>query len=395
MPRRKSPRLSLIHLFLQLRAWWGSMKKESPIEWTGPTWNPTRGCSLALMPSNPNCPRRCIPTLDRSKCAVESGLIITTCVCDCHKPALREGCRNCYAKGVAARFSGPGLAYEGLAMFQGGTPYWTGEVKVIEEKIQEPLSWRIPQKIFVDSMSDLFHPNISDLDRVEIVAVMAVAHWHTFQVLTKRVEEMHDILNDPGFWERVKEAAKDLQADWNHTHKRPMYQLAVAHFEVPLRNVWWGASMEDQNSADYVWYWLSRTQAHVRWVSIEPMLGPINMLPHLCRRMGLEEIPGAALNDGCTEGWEKKEHGLHWAVIGLESGPRARQLRLTHVQKLIWTLQDGGVTLFVKQLGGNLHDDDLDYCARQSGKSMADPKGGDPSEWPPGFRIREFPARGA
>ena len=125
------------------------MGAKTGIEWTDATWNPIRGCSR-----------------------------------------VSEGCRNCYAETIAARFSGPGLAYEGLAVMQNGHPHWTGKIEFVDEHLLDPLSWRRPRRIFVNSMSDLFHENVTDEMRDKIFAVMALCPQHIFQVLTKRPARM-------------------------------------------------------------------------------------------------------------------------------------------------------------------------------------------------------------
>ena len=134
------------------------MSVNTGIEWTDSTWNPIRGCSL-----------------------------------------VSEGCRNCYAMGVAARFSGPGQAYEGLARRRSnGEPQWTGKVAVVEKHMLDPLRWRGSRRIFVNSMSDLFHENVTDETIDRVFAVMALAPWHTFQVLTKRPRRMRDYMRTEG-----------------------------------------------------------------------------------------------------------------------------------------------------------------------------------------------------
>ena len=122
----------------------------SSIEWTESTWNPVRGCTR-----------------------------------------VSEGCRFCYAERIAARFSGKGLAYEGLARNTKSGPQWTHKVTPIRSLLNEPLKWKKPRRIFVNSMSDLFHEKI-DLEYIqEVFTVMEKAYWHKFQVLTKRLRARH------------------------------------------------------------------------------------------------------------------------------------------------------------------------------------------------------------
>src|SRR3989442_673506 len=125
------------------------MGDKSKIEWTDATWNPIRGCSV-----------------------------------------VSEGCRNCYAMQVAVRFSGAGQSYEGLAYRNNSGAHWTGQVKLIEEHLEDPLRWKRPRRIFVNSMSDLFHESIPDKWIYHIFDVMYSAKHHVFQVLTKRPDRM-------------------------------------------------------------------------------------------------------------------------------------------------------------------------------------------------------------
>ncbi len=122
---------------------------KTKIEWTTDVWNPTRGCTR-----------------------------------------VSEGCRNCYAELMAARFSKPGLWGHGLAEMTEAGPRWTGKIALIEEKIEQPLRWKRPRRIFVNSVSDLFHEGVSDEIIDRIFAVMSRAQQHQFQVLTKRPESM-------------------------------------------------------------------------------------------------------------------------------------------------------------------------------------------------------------
>lgn len=145
---------------------------ETSIQWTDATWNPTRGCTV------------CSP-----------------------------GCKHCYAMKIAARFSGKGLAYQGLAFKHpkaGGQ--WTGKVRLVEEQLDAPLRWSRPRRIFVNSMSDLFHEALPVEAIADVFAVMYLAPRHTFQVLTKRAHRMREILNAPWFYRLVLDRAEPLRA---------------------------------------------------------------------------------------------------------------------------------------------------------------------------------------
>jgi protein gp37 len=136
------------------------MGDKSEIEWTEATWNPIRGCSR----KSPGC----------------------------GGPGDHGGC---YAEGIAARFSGPGQPYEGIAEMRGGKPRWTGKLAFIEPSLTLPLRWKKPRQIFVNSMSDLFHENVPYEWIDKIFAVMALCPQHTFQVLTKRSARMRGYLS--------------------------------------------------------------------------------------------------------------------------------------------------------------------------------------------------------
>lgn len=145
------------------------MSATTKIEWTDRTWNPTRGCSI-----------------------------------------VSPGCVHCYAMKQAHRFSGPGKAYEGLTKQTSAGPQWTGVARTVESALLEPLSWKKPQRIFVNSMSDLFHEDVPDAFIDQVFAVMALAPRHVFQVLTKRAARMQRFLSDPMTPFRIARASDAL-----------------------------------------------------------------------------------------------------------------------------------------------------------------------------------------
>ena len=185
------------------------------IQWTDATWNPVRGCSR-----------------------------------------ISEGCRNCYAEKIAARFSGPGQAYEGLARRRSnGEAQWTGEVRVMDDPIMLlPLKWSRPRRIFTNSMSDLFHEQLVVDDIAHIFAVMALASWHTFQVLTKRADSMQEILSNEDFREILDSHITEIAFQVTDPHKRRTNDLrAIAPDECgddgPLKNDWLSVSVVEQGPA--------------------------------------------------------------------------------------------------------------------------------------------------
>ncbi len=195
------------------------MGTKTTIEWTEATWNPVRGCSI-----------------------------------------VSEGCRNCYAMRMAHRSNRPGGAYEGLTRIGAHGPTWSGDVRFVPELLDYPLRLRKPHRIFVNSMSDLFHESLDEIQIGEIFATMAMCPQHTFQILTKRPERMCRILDTA----RI-----------------------CFDYDEPLPNVMLGVSVENQQTADERIPWLLKTPAAVRWISAEPLLGPINLERWLCSAASL------------------------------------------------------------------------------------------------------------
>lgn len=299
------------------------MGDKTKIEWTDASWNPIRGCSR-----------------------------------------VSEGCRNCYAEAVAYRFSGAGQPYSGLAVLKNDHASWTGKVEFVEKHLLDPLRWKNPRRIFVNSMSDLFHENVQREWLKKIVTVMALAYWHTFQILTKRAENLS------GFEEIVREVLhelQDLERNGGIAHRMVFKALDMRRrdkvdWEFPLPNVWLGVSDEgNQHGRLDI---LRDTPAAVRFVSIEPLIfdpGKVNL------------------------------DGIHWVIVGGESGPNARPCELRWIDSIVKQCVASKTPVFVKQLGGNIPDDDQSYIQRVTGKSVHNSKGGDINEFPPELRIREFP----
>jgi len=224
----------------------------SEIEWTDATWNPISVCVI-----------------------------------------ISPGCTNCYAMRMASRLQAMRHpAYVGTTRKSGRRAVWTGKIRLIESALSAPLRWRKPRKIFVNSMSDLFQDRVPSHFIEHVWETMERAHWHTYQILTKRPENMAATLKALG--------------------------------RAPLSNVWLGTSVE---STDYKWRiaYLQEIPAHVRFVSFEPLLGPIG---------------------------EVNLSGIHWAIVGGESGPRARPMDSTWVEEVRGQCQNQKVEFFFKQWGG-------------------------------------------
>jgi protein gp37 len=220
------------------------MSDNSTIEWTDATWNPVRGCTK-----------------------------------------ISPGCTHCYAETFAERFRGvPGHAYE-----QGF------DLRVVPEKLAEPLKWASHRMIFVNSMSDLFHEGVSDDYIHRVVDVMCLANWHTYQVLTKRSDRLRDLLQT-----KLADVSR-------------------------LPHIWWGVSVENRKHGLPRIEHLRAAPAAVRFLSIEPLLEDLG-------RINLQ--------------------GINWVIVGGESGPGARPMLKPWVISIRDQCQKAGVPFFFKQWGG-------------------------------------------
>jgi len=312
------------------------------ISWTNATWNPMRGCSR-----------------------------------------MSAGCEHCYAERMAARFSGPGQPYEGLTRLMRSTERgarWTGEVRFVREALDQPLRWRKPRRIFVDSMSDLFHERVTDEQIAAIFGVMAAAPRHTFQVLTKRSERAarwHEWVAD-----HVSPVVKC------HNDAGGLLRRDIACADVgawPLPNVHILASCEDQRTADLRIPLLLQCPAVVRGVSLEPLLGPIDL---------------AYFNGADSFG---SMPGIDWVIVGGESGPGARPCDVAWIRSIVEQCRRAAVPCFVKQLGGqpmegetvcDPHSDDrwpILGPKRGLFVTHSKPPYGDPRDWPADLRVQEYP----
>jgi protein gp37 len=209
-----------------------------------------------------------------------------------------------------------------------------------------PLRWRKPARIFVNSMSDLFHDKVPDWFIAEVFAVMACAPQHIYQVLTKRHGRMRSLLNSDEFKLQVNTAYSCLPSDIP----------AVRGYTWPLSNVWGGVSVEDQHWAGIRIPALVETSLAVRWVSAEPLLGPVEMAAHWLR----PTFPGPRIN---------------WVVVGGESGTGARLMHPDWAWSLVKQCRAAGTAVFVKQLGSQWGRNHHDIGA-----------------FPEHLRVREYPA---
>lgn len=276
------------------------------IEWCDETWNPVTGCTK-----------------------------------------VSQGCKFCYAKHQAwPRLTAmPNTVYAGREFEQ---------VMCHPERLDQPLRWSKPRMIFVNSMSDLFHPDVPDDFIDEVFAVMALAPQHAFQVLTKRPERMREYLSRPAVEVRIGLQAMAMCLDSVVATKgRSELGRGVSLKATdinpggltawPLPNAWIGVSVEDQASADERIPLLLQTPAAVRWISAEPLLGPVD-LPGLFY-YGTEKTGGVVpLRDrGHTQ--------LDWVVVGGESGPNARPMHPTWARSLRDQCAAADIPFLFKQWG--------------------------------------------
>ena len=356
------------------------------IEWTqsddgaaGETWNATRGCSRI----SPGC-------------------------------GGGRGEGGCYAERQAARQMGPGRPYEGLVRVGKQGPRWTGKVVVVVDKLLEPLHWKKPRRVFVDSMSDLFHERLTNEEIAAIFCVMLAAPQHTFQVLTKRSRRMREWFG--WVWSgmlqiRAEQPKATREACYAETLIRSAssrvaglrdilqaYRLVRAGAQVgagavesvpapdwPLGNVWLGVSVESQPYATERVPELLRCPAVVRFVSYEPALGPVDFTQVGDAPVKTNALTGrwaVKLQDG-----SKQEPRLHWVIVGGESGPGARSFEIEWARDVVQQCKKAKVACFVKQLGRKpVHGNDL--------VRLLSRKGSDVEEWPEDLRVRQWPEPG-
>ena len=268
------------------------------ISWTHRTWNPMRGCALAS-----------------------------------------PGCTHCYAMARAYEIElqggRAGEAYAGLVTLSKGLPVWNGSGRMApDDVLNQPLRWTRPHLIFTNSMSDVFFDAFTEEEIFQVLDIMRRAHWHIFQVLTKRADRMADVVG----------------------------RYLDARGIGPLSNVWFGVSVEDQRRAEQRLPDLARTPAAVRWVSAEPLLGPLD----------LEGFPAP---DWIVVGGESIDH------FRASRGERARPFDITWARGIKTWSEPNGVAFHFKQLGDN-----------PVGWSRSTRKGDAMEEFPEDLQVRDWPA---
>ena len=311
------------------------MAENTGIEWTDATWNPIAGCNI-----------------------------------------VSAGCTNCYAMHTAHRqqrmAAGAGRTshYDGTTRMSGGRAVWTGKINVAPDHIlTKPMSWRKPRMIFVNSMSDLFHESVPDhvIDRV--FAVMALCPQHTFQVLTKRPERMREYMHKA--CGRIADAVQPLRTDKSVVGPLPHVEVGATWW--PLPNVWLGTSVEDQQTADARIPYLLDTPAAVRFISAEPLLGPVDLQEWMVcpnARDGLFMDPTTGAFECCSEcDYTGLLGGIDWIIVGGESGPAARPMHPEWARSIRDQCEAAGVAFLFKQWGEYAPEDAAPDFAAERGFS--------------------------
>ncbi len=270
------------------------MGEKTKIEWAESSWNPLRGVK-----GNWHCTH------------------------------VSEGCRRCYAERMNVRMGGP--AYKPSA----------DQFRLDEKILGKPLRWRRPRRIFVCSMTDLFHEDIPLRVIAAVFGLMALSQRHIFQVLTKRPEKMRGFLEECDARIAVSHTFAEISAS-------PTYDST---FDWPLPNVWLGVSVEDQKRVDERVPILLATPAAVRWISYEPALGPISLVHDDPYPWVVNYLAGTRATPDCDDpGWDDKGK-LDWVVCGGESGPGARPMHPDWARSVRDQCQAAGVPFFFKQWG--------------------------------------------
>lgn len=264
---------------------------------------------------------------------------------------ISSGCDHCYAENIARRFAGgPGFP-NGFAV----TPHL--------ERLTDPLKWRKPTRVFVNSMSDMFHAEIPDDLIAKMFAVMAATPQHTYQILSKRHGRMRSLLNSGAFGDLVTKEVLRLDKSklpggvqtWLAEH----FMALRAHGApmAPLPNVHLGVSVEDQHWADIRIPALLDTPAAVRFISAEPLLGPLNIfgIDHGAHERDWDGGDWICLDcstEECQVAWriaDDRNPGIAWIIAGAESGPGARPMNVDWVRSLRDQCTRVGAAFFYKQ----------------------------------------------
>lgn len=283
-----------------------------------------------------------------------------------HCVMVSPGCANCYSHTLNGRF-GTHLPYAKASK---------GRVDLfLDTKPLEKLrKLKKPSRVFLNDMTDMFADFVSDEWLDTMFGYMALSWQHTFQILTKRADRMRKYISDPATQERV--LVKAVLCSGESWCEYPLMTW-------PLANVWLGVSCEDQKRADERIPDLLGTPAAIRFLSLEPLLGSIDLADLPGGQNAIATISVTPGPDGCGIQTPCKPP-IDWAIVGGESGPGARPCEVKYIGDIVRDCKDAGVPVFVKQYGSN----PIFYG---SPIKLKDKKGGDPEEWLESLRVREFP----
>ncbi|MFI2632591.1 DUF5131 family protein [Streptomyces collinus] len=267
---------------------------------------------------------------------------------------VSPGCDHCYAISTARiREHNPNpkisAAFAGTTERNEDGISWTGKVNLLDDRLTEPLRWKKPRKVFVNSLSDLFHAEVPDKFIAHVFAVMALTPRHTYQVLTKRHARMRSLLSSREFVALVDDHREQLQP-------------GCGDFAWPLPNVWLGVSVENQKWADIRIPALLETPAAVRFLSCEPLLGPIDLCGPIVPGRGRPKLTywldgrpgwGPEQTDDRGRVFQRLAVGprLDWVIVGGESGPKARAMHPDWARTIRDQCAHSGVPFFFKQWG--------------------------------------------
>ena len=294
------------------------MADRSLIECTDATWNPVTGCTK-----------------------------------------VSPGCKHCYAERHWTRLRGNrGTIYYGRSFT---------DIQTHPERLDQPQRWRKPRLIFVNSMSDLFHPEVPFEFIHSMWRHMAASHQHIYQILTKRVER----------------AAQFFA--WND--RLPASERLRPH----CKHIWFGASVEDQETADDRIPQLLRLPVAVRWICVEPMLAPVDLSPWLGLTTSAAGAGGESRCQHCrwdNAGARPASAAIHWLVVGGESGPRARACHVNWIADTLRECRKAGIAAFVRHLGSAAH---WDHAGETCLMPKSSRKIGSVAHWPAPLQMQAYP----
>ena len=348
------------------------MSSGSNIEWTDASWQVTSGCTK-----------------------------------------VSPGCKNCYAETMANRLAGMALKDLDAGRYpKGKASYltvisngaWNRKVVTLPENLTIPLRWKKPRMIFVNSMSDLFHADVPFEFVDQVFAVMAVAHHHTYQVLTKRPERMAEYFAR-GYLPIERAARPVFTLHGREPAPRRTDPIGKLMHGEGLEHVWIGTSVENQETANERVPQLLRCPATIRFLSVEPLLDDVDLRMEKTEDWTAADYKRDKIDPLDVKPYRRIPFGIDWVIVGGESGHDARPCDVGWIRSVVRQCAEAGVPCFVKQVGARpcgfdqwSHPDNegrgIDIGG-DTGRKLADSKGGDPAEWPADLRVRQMPARQA